>query len=179
LDTLVNNAGYGERYLFAKAKDLEKRISSEWQTNFLAPVLLIQQFLETLTNSKGRIVNINSGLAYIPLSIEPSYCASKAALRSMTQSMRFQLSLFGVKVSEIYFPAVDTAFHGGHTPEHAIKADLAVAVALRQINAGRDEVHVKFAGIMQKFSRIAPKFALDRINGFIPIDVEKILDGRK
>jgi short-subunit dehydrogenase involved in D-alanine esterification of teichoic acids len=175
LNMVVNNAGISKRYLLAKTGDLEERIVEEWKTNFLAPVLLTQQFLPILAKNKGTVVNITSGLAYVPLSIEPSYCASKAALHSMTLSMRSQFSEMGVKMVEIFYPAVDTPFQGGHAPDNAMKPDEAAAIALRGLNSGKEEIRVKMAGFLFIMSRLMPKRTLDLINGFIPDNVEELL----
>ena len=175
LNMLMNNAGIAKRYLFAKTGDLEEKIVEEWQTNYLAPVLLTKQFLPMLVENKGTVVNVTSALAYVPLSIEPNYCATKAALHSMTQSMRVQLSKLGVKVVEIFYPAVDTPFQNGHAPDHAIKPDEAAAIALEGLNRGKDEIRVKMAGFLFIISRLMPKRALNLINGFIPDNVEELL----
>ena len=175
LNMLMNNAGIVERFLFVKTGDLEKKIVAEWQTNYLAPIMLTKQFLSMLIENKGTVVNVTSGLAYVPLSIQPNYCATKAALHSMTQSMRVQLSELGVKVVEIFYPAVDTPFQNGHAPDNAIKPDEAAAIALAGLNRGQDEIRVKMAGFLFIMSRLMPKRALNLINGFIPDNIEELL----
>ena len=175
LNMLMNNAGIAKRYLLAKTGDLEARIAEELQTNFLAPVLLTQLFLPILIENKGTVVNVSSGLAYVPLSVEPSYCASKAALHSMTQSMRVQFAKSGIKVVEIFYPAVDTPFQGGHAPNNAMKPDEAAAIALQGLNSGKEEIRVRMAGFIFAMSRLMPKRALRLINGFIPDNVEELL----
>jgi uncharacterized oxidoreductase len=179
LNMLVNNAGISMRYLLTKTGNLEERIVTEWQTNFLAPVLLAQQFLPLLIENKGALVNVTSGLAYTPLSIEPSYCASKAALHSMTQSMRVQFSNAGVKVVEVFYPAVDTPFQGGHAPENAMKPGPAAEIALRELNRGKQEIHVGMAGMLLLLNRLMPERALRLVNGFIPANVEELLAGQE
>ncbi len=175
LNMLMNNAGIVKRYLFAQTEDLEEKIVEEWQTNYLAPVMLTKLFLPMLIEHNGTVVNVNSGLAYAPLSIEPNYCATKAALHSMTQSMRVQFSKLGVKVVEIFYPAVDTPFQNGHAPDNAIKPDVAAAIALKGLNRGQDEIRVKLAGVLFIISRLMPKKALNLVNGFIPDNVEELL----
>lgn len=175
LNMLINNAGIAQRYLLTKAGGLESEIVAEWQTNFLAPVLLTQQFLPLLTQNNGTVVNVSSGLAYIPLSIEPSYCASKAALHSMTMSMRVQFAKRGIKVVEIFYPAVDTPFQGGHAPDNAMKPDEAARLALKGLNTGKDEIRVGGASLLFRLSRLMPNRALKIINRMIPENVEQLL----
>jgi len=178
LNMLMNNAGIVKRYLLSKVDNLEKKIVEEWQINYLAPVMLIQQFLPLLIKNKGTIVNITSGLAYVPLSIQPSYCATKAALHSMTQSMRVQFEKLGVMVVEIFYPAVDTPFQNGQAPKHSIKADEAAVVALNGLNSGKEEIRVKLVGKLYNLTRLFPKKAIKMLNSAIPDNVEEILARR-
>jgi short-subunit dehydrogenase involved in D-alanine esterification of teichoic acids len=141
----------------------------------LAPVMLTKQFLPLLMKNAGTVVNVTSGLAYVPVSIEPNYCATKAALHSMTQSMRMQLSKLGVKVVEIFYPAVDTPFQQGHAPANAMKPDEAAAIALKGLNRGKDEIRVKMAGFLFTISRLMPKKAVTLINRVVPDNVEELL----
>ncbi len=176
LNMLMNNAGITSRYLFQTTKNLENSLTQEWQTNYLAPVMLTKEFLPLITKNKGTIVNVTSGLVYAPLSIEPNYCATKAALHSMTQSMRFQLSDSGVKVVEIFYPAVDTPFQNGHAPEIAIKPDIAAQIALKGLNRGKEEIKVKMAGVLSLLSRLMPGKVVKIINNkVIPDNIEEIL----
>lgn len=164
LNMLINNAGIVQRYDLAKPGDIEDRIVAEWQTNFMAPVLLCNRLMPILARNKGAIVNVTSGLVHIPLSIQPNYCATKAALHSMTQSMRVALSKQGVKVVEIFYPAVDTPFQEGRAPVTAITADEAAAIALKELSKGKDEIHVKMAAFLFLLSRLMPKRALYLFN---------------
>ncbi len=178
LNMLMNNAGIVTRYLLATTGELTDRIKAEWETNYLAPVILAQLFLPLLTRNHGTVVNVTSGLAYIPLSIEPNYCASKAAMHSMTQSMRIQYAKKGVKVVEIFYPEVNTPFQEGHATARAISPESAAGEALRQLNRGKDEIYVKRSKMIHWVSRVAPRRGLKLINGFIPAKVEEFLKDR-
>lgn len=176
---LVNNAGIVRRFLLSNVSNLDQQISQEWQINYFAPVLMVDLFLPLLKQNKGTIVNVTSGLVYVPLSIEPNYCATKAALHSMTQSMRIQFSELGIQVVEIFYPAVDTPFQNGHKPEFAIQASQAAEIALKHLNKGKNEIRVKKAGILYKLSRIMPEKALEIMNRAIPQNIESILTRRE
>jgi uncharacterized oxidoreductase len=175
LDMLINNAGMVKRFLIAKNVDLENEIIQEWQTNYLAPVLLTQKFINLLSSSKGTVVNVSSGLAYLPLFIQPNYCATKAALHSMSLSMRIQFNKIGINVVEIFFPAVDTPFQQGYTPKDSIKSELAAQIAIQGLIKGKNEIHVKNARLIFLLSRIMPNKALKIISGFVPKNFEEIL----
>jgi uncharacterized oxidoreductase len=179
IDVLVNNAGIANRFLLDKTNHLETFITDEWKTNFFAPVLLTRLFHDSLAASGGTLININSGLAHVPLFIEPNYCATKAALHSMTRSLRVQLARHNIKVIEVFYPAVDTPFQKGHAPDNAISPELAAREALKGINRGRDEVHVKMAGMIYRIYRLMPKRAMKMLSGFVPDNYEELLaDGR-
>lgn len=178
LNMLVNNAGIVNRYLLAQTGDLTDRIRDEWETNYLAPVILAQLFMPILARNQGTVVNIGSGLAHIPLSIEPNYCATKAALHSMTQSMRIQYAKVGIKVVEILYPEVNTPFQEGHATPKALSPQVAAREALRQINKGKDEIHIKMSRMMYVISRLMPKRGVKMINGFITEKMEELIAQR-
>lgn len=175
LNMLINNAGVAERYLLSKVTNLEEKLSREINTNYIAPVMLADMFKDILSTNKGRVVNVTSGLAYVPAFIEPNYCATKAALHSMTQSMRLEYAKLDINVTEIFYPAVDTPFQNGHVPPNAIKVDYAASIALDGLNRNKEEIRVKMAGLLYILSRVIPKGALKMINSFIPDNVEAIL----
>ena len=105
---MINNAG------LQLVADLTKpvnpdRIHEEVEINLVAPIHLSSLFAEHLSSKKqSAIINISSGLAFVPLAFMPVYCATKAALHSLTMSLRYQLKNTPVKVFEIIPPAVDT-----------------------------------------------------------------------
>jgi short-subunit dehydrogenase involved in D-alanine esterification of teichoic acids len=125
----------------------------------------------------GTIVNVTSGLVYAPLSIEPNYCATKATLHSMTQSMRVQFSGLGINVQEIFYPAVDTPFQDGHPPNFAIQPNKAASVALKGLNCGKSEIRVKKAGFLSLISRLMPQKSVAIINKAVSDNAEKLLAG--
>lgn len=105
---LINNAGLQLLTDLKKPVNLA-RIRQETETNFIAPLHLTSLLTQHLaTKENGAIVNISSGLAFVPIAIMPVYCATKAAIHSLSLSMRYQLKNTGVKVFEIIPPAVDT-----------------------------------------------------------------------
>jgi uncharacterized oxidoreductase len=168
LDMLVNNAGIGNIILLAESSNTEKTVTEEWQTNYLAPLLLSQMFMELVAARRGSIVNVSSGLAFVPQFVRPNYSATKAALHSMTLSMRIQFEKSGIKVVEIFYPAVDTPFQKGQSPKHAIKPDEAARIALKGILKGEDEIYVKKAALIYRLNRLMPKRALKIISGLAP-----------
>lgn len=108
LNILMNNAGVQLVLDMTKPVDLD-RIQAEIETNVVAPVHLTSLFAQHLaTKADAAVINISSGLAFAPLAFMPVYCATKAAVHSLTLSLRHQLKNTSVKVFEIIPPSVDT-----------------------------------------------------------------------
>lgn len=108
LNILINNAGVQLLADLTKPVDIE-RVRAEVDTNFIAPLHLASLLTPALkTRPEAAVINISSGLAFAPLSFMPVYCATKAAVHSLTLSLRHQLKNTSVKVFEIAPPAVDT-----------------------------------------------------------------------
>jgi len=104
LDILINNAGLG---LFDDLSDratLERHLA----VNLFGTYSVTQTFLPLLTNSRGAIINISSLTAFAALPLMPAYSISKAAVFSLTQSMRALLAGRGVSVHAVLTGPVDT-----------------------------------------------------------------------
>ena len=123
LNVLINNAGIMKPENFKAAiKDLpaaETTIS----TNLLGPLRLTAALLPTLlAQPEATIITVSSGLAFVPIATNPTYCATKAAIHSWTQSLRYQLRDTSVEVLELAPPYVQTELAGAHqlTDPHAM-----------------------------------------------------------
>jgi uncharacterized oxidoreductase len=78
-------------------------------TNLLGPLRLLSHFVPFLTGQPGAtVMTVSSGLAHVPLAGTPTYSATKAAVHSLTESLRVQLAGTGVQVVELVPPAVRT-----------------------------------------------------------------------
>lgn len=107
-NVLINNAGIQLLTDLTNPCSLD-RVRAEIETNLVAPIHLSSLLAPHLRNMDGAaIINISSGLAFAPLSFMPVYCATKAAIHSVSLSLRHQLKDTHVKVFEIAPPAVDT-----------------------------------------------------------------------
>ncbi|HUX61607.1 MAG TPA: SDR family NAD(P)-dependent oxidoreductase [Ignavibacteriaceae bacterium] len=108
VNVLINNAGIQLLADLTHQINLDK-VHNEVETNLIAPIHLSSLLVQHLIQKKeSAIINISSGLAFVPLSFMPVYCATKAALHSVTLSLRHQLKDTNVKVFEIAPPSVDT-----------------------------------------------------------------------
>jgi uncharacterized oxidoreductase len=113
LNILINNSGIMQpEDLLEKPDDLsivEKTIT----TNLLGPIRLTAALLPLLQKQpRATIMNVSSGLAFVPLAMTPTYCATKAAIHSYTQSLRYQLKTTNIEVIELVPPYVQTTLMG-------------------------------------------------------------------
>jgi uncharacterized oxidoreductase len=168
LDTLINNAGIMRNLNLNRARDL-KDVTREIEINFSGPVRMVQQFLPHLKARKDAlIVNISSGLAFIPMPISPVYCATKAAIHSFTQSLRVQLNGTGVTVIELVPPGVETPLFRGEFAEEmkgqkGMDVKVFAAKAIAGIEAGKLEIRPGLSNVLKIMSRIAPEFMFDQM----------------
>jgi uncharacterized oxidoreductase len=165
LDTLLNNAGIMRNLNLNNERDLHD-VVREIEINLSGPVRMVQQFLPHLkTRKDALIVNVSSGLAFIPLPMSPVYCATKAAIHSFTQSLRIQLDGTGVSVVELAPPAVETPLLRGEFAEE-MKGQKGMDVktlaehAIAGIEAGKTEIRPGLSNVLKAMSRIAPQFML-------------------
>jgi uncharacterized oxidoreductase len=159
LDLLVNNAGAAERFSIFNENRILEKTEYEWKLNYAAPLFLISLFRELLQKSQGKIVNITSGLIYAPLAIEPNYCAYKAAMHSLTISLRQQLSSVNVKVCEVFYPQMNTEFQKGIISDQAVDPPIAASLAVKGIEKGKTEIHIKTAGLLRSINRFSTDLA--------------------
>ena len=115
LNCVFNNAGVQRRLEFASGAPLhqEDLPDDEISTNLLGVIRIAAEFIPHLVQQpESTLVNISSGLAFVPIARFPVYCATKAAVHSFTLSLRHQLKGSGVKVIELIPPYVATELGG-------------------------------------------------------------------
>jgi len=120
LNILINNAGI-QQYLKFLGEIPEQKIENEISTNITAPIHLSSLFIPHLLKMKeSAIMNVTSGLAFVPIANAPVYCATKAALHSFTMTLRVQLRDTPIKVFELAPPIVDTELDRGERDKHNV-----------------------------------------------------------
>jgi uncharacterized oxidoreductase len=114
LNCVFNNAGVQRRMELTPGTPLdEEGLRDEINTNFLGVILVATEFIPHLIRQANAVlVNVSSGLAFVPLARFPVYCATKAAVHSYTLSLRQKLKGSGVKVIELIPPYVATDLGG-------------------------------------------------------------------
>jgi uncharacterized oxidoreductase len=137
LNILINNAGIMRpENLLAEpvgTADAEAMIA----TNLLGPIRLTAALLPLLKRQQhSTVVNVSSGLATVPLAITPTYCATKAAIHSYTQSLRYQLKETTTEVLELIPPYVGTELMvGGTSNPHAMPLDKFITEVIEILKA--------------------------------------------
>ncbi len=175
LDVLMNNAGVmALRNLGLPADDLD-RLTSEVDTNINGTIRTTSALIDLIRANKGTIINVSSGLAYVPLTSAPIYSATKAAIHSYTTSLRFQLEDQGVRVVELMPPAVKTELTADF-PEGAapmLTTDELVSATIPALEAGVDEIRPGQSNQLHWMSRLVPAFInrtlFKNSRAFIPV----------
>jgi uncharacterized oxidoreductase len=117
-------------------------------TNLLAPIRLTAALLPHLkTRERATIMTVSSGLAFVPMAATPTYCATKAAIHSWSQSLRHQLRGTAVEVLELVPPAVATDLMPGHAENpHSMPLGAYIAEVMALLERGAsDEIVVERA----------------------------------
>jgi uncharacterized oxidoreductase len=126
-NVLVNNAGIQRPIDLTKGMEDLLKNEDEIEVNFRSQVYLAARSVPMLSKQKDPvIINVSSGLGFVPLAMFPIYCATKAAIHSFTMSLRHQLSKTPIRVFEVIPPTVyDTELKGKPIP----KTDYSVSAA--------------------------------------------------
>jgi uncharacterized oxidoreductase len=153
VNVLMNNAGIQRRAKFLNT-ELWEDTRNELAINLEAPIHLASLFIPHFLKAKNpAIINITSGLAFVPLTNVPIYCATKAAMHSYTLSLRHQLSGTPIQVIEIIPPAVNTDLGGKGLHTFGVPLAEFGDAASTKLEKGEIEVAYGFAEMTSKASR--------------------------
>ena len=137
LNVLVNNAGI-QNWMSISDNNFYQKTRDEITTNVLAPIHLTMLF--TNLKSLETIINVTSGLAFIPLAKVPVYSATKAFMRSFTLSLRHILKSTGIEVIEMIPPALNTDLGGKGIHDGQPSVSDFVETVFQQMKEGRTEL---------------------------------------
>jgi uncharacterized oxidoreductase len=159
LDILINNAGMSGNFGPGDPLDLALTDQAIF-LNLNAPMHLIGHLLpDMLERPEAAIVNVTSGLAIAPRAGGPVYCATKAGLRSFTQTLRYNLRDTSVHVIEALPPVVDTAMTRGRVGGSKISAPECAAQIVDAIESNSPEANVGMVRLLQMVHSISPALA--------------------
>lgn len=170
LNILVNNAGIQRIIDFQLGEADYLSDDSEVSINLEAPLHLTALFVPHLTTKpESAVVNVTSGLGLVPLISAPVYSATKAAMHSVSMSLRRQLRKTTVKVFEILPPIVETELHNRYRERRGgmpkgISAGKVAADSLRAMERDRFQVFIGMNKLLALGARIALGMFLNLIN---------------
>jgi len=174
LNVVVNNAGIMRKLnLHDRSMDLEN-INLEIAINLSGPIRMVYQFLPFLKKQKdAAIMNVSSGLAFVPFPISPVYSATKAGIHFYTQSLRVQLKKTNIKVFELAPPLTNTDLQNAFTPEdmkgtQAMETAKMVEYAIKGFGKNTLEIRPGPSNLLKIMSRLAPQFILNQMSK--PVD---------
>jgi len=170
MNILINNAGIQAMIDLRKGTRESANGKNEIETNLMAPIRLSALFIPWLTKRKeAAIMNVSSGLAFVPIASMPVYCATKAALHSFTVSLRHQLKDTSIKIFELVPPMVDTELDKGAAEEggseyRGIPPSEVAQAALSAMAADEYEILVGEAKTLARRAKKNPEQAFQNIN---------------
>lgn len=162
LNCVFNNAGIQNRHDFASGEPIDDAaIEAEIQTNLLGLIRMTAEFLPQLKKQREAILlNVSSGLAFVPMAVFPVYCASKAAVHSFTLTLRQQLRNSGVKVIELIPPYVATELGGPSKPAapgalRQMPLETFITETMKELEGDADEIAI--GGAKHLFAAVNPE----------------------
>ena len=170
LDVLINNAGIMNLVDTGKEEnDLQKQMQ-EIEINYKSPIRLLHYFLPLLKKSSNAVlVNVSSGLAYVPFAQAPVYSGTKSALHFWTKSIRLHLKPHKIKVVELLPPVVDTPLaHGADIAEDdnlkPMPPEKLADIFWKGYMKGAEEITPGISNALKIMSRLAPAFIFKQLN---------------
>lgn len=161
LNVLVNNAGV-QQWMTVTDDNFFQQAKDEITTNIEAPVHLTALFsgLASLTT----ILNVTSGLAYVPFTKVPVYSATKAFFHSFTLSSRYLLKAKNIEVIELIPPALNTDLGGKGLHDAAPPVSDFIDSVFEQLAEGKTEIAFGFSAAMTKAAPDEVQAAFSRLN---------------
>ena len=163
LDTLFNNAGIAQTVdLTREVKDED--LLRELDVNLKGVIRMVNAFLPILlAQPQASIINVSSGLAYMPFPSQPIYGAAKAGVHSYTLSLRAQLARTSVEVIEVLPPVVETDMTAKITRYKKMNALTHAQKVIAGIEKGRREIRPGVTRWLYLAARLAPQFTLEQM----------------
>ncbi len=162
LNVLVNNAGI-QHWMAVDQDDFFERAKEEIVTNIEAPLHLSNLF--TRLTSLTTLINVTSGLSFVPLTKAPVYSATKAFFHSFTLSQRHLLKAKNIEVIELIPPALNTDLGGKGLHDFAPPVSDFVEAIFDQLKQGKTELTFGLSEVMVKANPEELKNAFVRVNG--------------
>lgn len=172
-DVLINNAGI-MRNLNVNAQYALTDVTKEIDVALKGSIQMVQAFLPLLKRSpEALIVNVSSGLAFVPFPLSPVYSAAKAGLHAYTRCLRVQLRGSEVGVVELAPPGTETKlfrdeFQAEMKAQKAMPVNKLVSQAIAGIEAGKTEIRPGLSNVLYLLSRLAPGLPFGQMAKTVP-----------
>ncbi len=169
LNVLMNNAGHMRSINLQEPATALDELTAEIDTNLKGLIWATSAFLSLLKKQpEAALVNVSSGLAFVPLPIAPIYCATKAAVHSFSRSLRVQLRNTHVRVFELAPPATETNLFDLKSTEmegvKTMKVDELVRHFLEGFEKNQSEIRPGQANQLKFMNRVAPEFIFSMLS---------------
>lgn len=161
VNVLVNNAGI-QQWMTIPDGDFFQRAKDEIATNIEAPLHLTSLFINL--RSLTTVINVTSGLAFVPFTKVPVYSATKAFFHSFTLSARQLLRSKNIEVIELIPPALNTDLGGKGLHDSAPPVSGFIDAVFRQLEEGKTEITFGFSEAMTKANPEELQAAFNRLN---------------
>ena len=161
LNVLVNNAGI-QNWMNITDADFFERAKTEIATNIEAPIHLTS-LLVGLPALKT-IINVTSGLSFVPFAKVPVYSATKAFFHSYTHSLRYLLKDKGIEVIECIPPALNTDLGGKGLHDSAPPVSEFIESIFKQLAEGKNELTFGFSEVRAKVGAEELREVFNRLN---------------
>ena len=161
LNVLVNNAGI-QQWMSISDADFFQRAKNEITTNIEAPLHLTSLFINL--HALNTIINVTSGLSFVPFAKVPVYSATKAFFHSFTISAQNLLKAKNIEVIEMIPPALNTDLGGKGLHNAASPVSDFIEAVFRQLKEGKTELTFGFSEAMAKAGPEDLKNAFNKLN---------------
>ena len=170
LDVLINNAGIMVLVDAGNERNELQKQMQEIEINYNSPIRVLYYFLQQLKKSKNAVlINVSSGLAYVPFAQAPVYSGTKSALHFWTLGIRPQLKPHNIKVVELLPPVVDTPLaHRADIAEDdnlkPMPPEKLADIFWKDFINGKEEITPGISKQLKLMSRLAPMFIFKQLN---------------
>jgi uncharacterized oxidoreductase len=161
LNVLVNNAGI-QQWMTVSDDDFYQRAKGEIATNIEAPLHLTSLFINL--RSLNTVINVTSGLSFVPFTKVPVYSATKAFFHSFSLSARHLLQSKNIDVIEVIPPALNTDLGGKGLHDAAPPVSDFIESVFQQLKEGKTEITFGFSAAMVKANPEELQAAFNRLN---------------
>jgi NAD(P)-dependent dehydrogenase (short-subunit alcohol dehydrogenase family) len=170
LDVLINNAGVGFAQSAGEAPDEEALALLD--VNLIGPWRVTSAALPALRESRGRVVNVASGLAHLALPLVPAYCMSKRGLTAYSEALRLEHG-DAITVTTVYPGYIKTPIHAsseedgfaldGVVPEESLDEAASLMARAALGKPRRDLATTRRGGVNYLLLRATPRWVMDRL----------------